>query len=183
MLFRSGPFAVLNEQTAALIGSTDWRSPASFRAMMRDHPHVALLVFYDCPGTRDDASNLELGRLIRAARFDAYVPAGASVRSGAVDLLLAARRRQIDDGARFAVHAWRDRNGHEATDFAAGSPVHRKYLAYYTDMGMSAGRAAAFYAMTNSAPNRSARLVTAPEMRAWIAPETSPPPVAYHAGF
>jgi hypothetical protein len=141
------------------------------------------LVFVECPGTFADASNLALGRLIRAARLDAYVPPGASVRSGAVELLLAAKRRRIDDGAQFAVHAWRDWKGYEATDYAPGSRVHRKYLAYYGEMGMSDGEAAAFYAMTNSAPNDRPRLVSAAEMRAWIAPEATPPQVAYHTGF
>jgi hypothetical protein len=176
-----GPFMVLDERTAALVGSTDLRSPAAFRRMMRDNPRVAVLLFLECPGTRDDASNLALGRLIRAARLDAYVPPGASVRSGAVELLVAARRRQIADGAQFVVHAWRYSDGREASDFAADSPLHRQYLAYYGEMGMSARHAAAFYAMTNSAPNRRARQISAAEMRGWIAPDAGPPQIAYNA--
>jgi hypothetical protein len=174
-----GPFAVIDERTVALIGSTDLRSPAAFRAMMRDHPHVALLLFVNCPGTRDDASNLALGRQIRAAGLDAYVPPGASVRSGAVELLVAARHRQIADGSQFVVHAWRYFDGREASDFAASSPLHRQYLVYYREMGMTARQAAAFYAMTNSAPHRSARQLSAAEMRAWIAPDIGSPQVAY----
>jgi hypothetical protein len=167
-----GPFLVLDERTVALIGSTDLRSPAAFRTVLRDYPGVSTLLFLHCPGTRDDASNLALGRQIRAAGLDVHVPAGASVRSGAVDLLLAARRLQIDDGAQFVVHAWRYFDGREAGDFAPDSPLHRQYLSYYREMGMSARQASAFYAMTNSAPNRGARLVSATEMRAWIAPDS-----------
>ena len=166
-----GPFLVIDDRTAALIGSTDLRSPAAFRTMMRDYPRVTTLMFLNCPGTRDDASNLALGRLIRAAQLDAHVPPGASVRSGAVDLLVAARRLQIDDGSQFVVHAWRYFDGREASDFAPDSPLHRQYLAYYREMGMGARQAAAFYAMTNSAPNRGARLVSAAEMRGWMAPD------------
>jgi hypothetical protein len=178
-----GPFVVLDAHTAALVSSTDWRSPAAFQHMVRRHPGLTLLVFANCPGTYDDASNLALGRLIRAARLEAYVPPGASVRSGAVDLLVAAERRRIDDGARFAVHAWRDWKGREPTDFAPNSPVHRKYLVYYSEMGMSDRQAAAFYAMTNSVPNRSARNMTAAEMRAWIgADDTAVPLIAYRIG-
>lgn len=165
-----GPFVVVDERTAALIASTDVRSPAAFRAMMRNHPHVSMLLFSNCPGTRDDTSNLALGRLIRAARLDAYVPPWASVRSGAVELLIAAERREIADGAQFLVHAWRYWDGREARDFAPSSPLHQQYLTYYREMGMSARQAAAFYAMTNSAPNRGARWLTAAEMRAWIGP-------------
>lgn len=178
-----GPFLVLDERTVALIGSTDLRSPAAFRAVMRDYPNLATLVFLRSPGTRDDASNLALGRMIRAAGLDAYVPPGASVRSGAVELLIAARHRQIADGAQFVVHAWRYYDGREASDFAASSPLHRQYIAYYRDMGMSAAQAKAFYAMTNSAPNHSARWLTAAEMRAWIGPGTGAPQIAYGGAF
>jgi hypothetical protein len=178
-----GPFVVVDERTVALIGSTDARSPAAFRTMMRAYPHVSTLLFVRCPGTRDDASNLALGRMIRAARLDAYVPPWASVRSGAVDLLVATERRDIADGAQFVVHAWRYFDGREASDFAPSSPLHRQYLVYYRDMGMSAGQAAAFYAMTNSAPNRSARRLTAAEMRAWIGPGAGPPRIAYRTAL
>lgn len=167
-----GPFVVLDSRRAALIGSTDERSPAAFRAMLRRHPSLEQLVFVECPGTHDDVSNLALGRMIRAARLETYVPPGASVRSGAVELFLAGIRRRIDDGAMFAVHAWRDERGYEAGDFAADSPQHRKYVAYYAEMGMSRrnAEAEAFYAMTNAAPHLSARWLTAAEMRAWIQP-------------
>jgi hypothetical protein len=178
-----GPFVVVDERTAALVGSTDVRSPAAFRAMMRAHPQVSMLFFVKCPGTRDDASNLALGRLIRAAHLDAYVPPWASVRSGAVDLLVAAEHREIADGAEFVVHAWRYFDGREASDFAPSSPLHRQYLTYYGDMGMSAGQAKAFYAMTNSAPNHGARWLTAAEMRAWIGPGPSLPQGADRAAF
>ena len=176
-----GPFLVLDDRTVALVGGTDRRSPAAFRAMMRAHPRLSLLMFLECPGTRDDASNLELGRLIRAARLDAYVPPGASVRSGAIDLLVAARHREIADGAQFMVHAWRYWDGREANEFAKNSPLHRQYLAYYGDMGMSEPQAAAFYAMTNSAPHRRARRVSAAEMRAWLPSEGAPPQVSYRS--
>jgi hypothetical protein len=168
-----GPFHVLDERTVALIGTTDLRSPATFRAVMRDYPGISTLLFLRCLGTRDDASNLALGRLIRAAGLDVHVPAGATVRSGAVDLLVAARRLQIDEGAQFLVHAWRYFDGREASDFASDSLLHRQYLSYYREMGMSARQATAFYAMTNSAPHRGARQLSAAEMRAWIAPDGS----------
>lgn len=181
MLSRYGPFVVLDDRTVALVGSTDLRSPATFRTMMRAHPRLSILQFVYAPGTRDDASNLELGRLIRAARFDAYVPPGGSVRSGAVDLLVAARHRQIADGSQFLVHAWRYYDGREASDFAPDSPLHRQYLAYYREMGMSDQQAKAFYAMTNSVPNRQARQLSAAEMRAWLASDSGPPQIVYNS--
>jgi hypothetical protein len=176
-----GPFRVLDARTAALVGATDSRSPAWFQAMLRDHPHLATLRFVECPGTYDDRANLALGRMIRASGLAVEVPAGGSVRSGAVDLALAGASLTIDDRARFAVHAWLDEYGRGAADYAADSPEHRKYLAYYREMGMDAGQAAAFYAMTNATPFERARWLDGAEMRGWVgraAPEPAYAPTA-----
>lgn len=163
-----GPFRVLDERRAALVGITDQASPKQFAALLRDHPGLATLEMVDCPGTFDDLANLELGRMIRKAGIATHVPADGSVRSGAVELFLAGATRRIDDGAEFAVHAWEDEDGFEATDFAADAPENRKYLAYYREMGMDEGQAAAFYAMTNSVPFERARWLDAAEMRRWL---------------
>jgi hypothetical protein len=163
-----GPFRVLDAHTAALVGVTDSRSPAWFRAMLRDHPHLATLRFVECPGTYDDRANLALGRLIRAAGMTAHVPAGGSVRSGAVELVLAGASLTIDDGAEFAVHAWLDEYGRGAADYAADSSEHRKYLSYYREMGMGVEQAASFYAMTNATPFERPRWLTGTEMRRWV---------------
>jgi hypothetical protein len=111
---------------------------------------------------------MALGRMIRAAGIAAHVPEGGSVRSGAVELVLAGTSLTIDDGAEFAVHAWLDEDGYEATDYAADSPMNRRYLAYYREMGMDEGEAASFYAMTNSVPFESARWLDGREMRSWV---------------
>lgn len=163
-----GPFRVLDGQTASLVGATDGTSPAWFAAMMRDYPGIATLRFVECPGTYDDRANLALGRMIRAAGIAAQVPEGGSVRSGAVDLALAGTSLVIADGAEFAVHAWLDEDGYQATDYAADSPENRRYLAYYREMGMDEAEAASFYAMTNSVPFESARWLDGREMRGWI---------------
>jgi hypothetical protein len=170
-----GPFRVLDEQTAALVGVTDGASPAAFRAMLRDHPRLATLEFIECPGTEDDRANLALGRAIRAAGLAAWVPDGGSVRSGAVELVLAGTSLRIDDGAEFAVHAWEDDAGYEASDYAADSPENRKYLAYYREMGLADPDG--FYAMTNSVPFEDARWLDGAEMRRWIGGEA--PRLAY----
>lgn len=163
-----GPFRVLDARTASLVAVTDALSPTWFAAMLRDYPGIATLRFVECPGTRDDRANLELGRMIRAAGLAVHVPAHGSVRSGAVDLALAGASLTIDDGARFAVHAWLDEDGYQATDYAADSPENRRYLAYYREMGMDEAEAASFYAMTNSVPFESARWLDGREMRGWV---------------
>jgi len=169
---RYGPFRLVDEHTAALVGSTDERSPAAFRALLRDHPGIATLEFVECPGTYNDQANLALGRMIRAAGLASSVPAGGSVRSGAVELFLAGTTRQIADGAEFAVHAWLDELGYEANDYPADAPENRKYIDYYREMGMTWAQAQAFYAMTNATPHRQPRWLSGAEMRRWI--DTAP---------
>lgn len=168
-----GPFRVIDGSHAALVGITDERSPRQFAAMLRDFPALATLEMIECPGTFDDIANLELGRMIRHAGLATHVPRDGSVRSGAVELFLAGRERAIEDGARFAVHAWEDDSGLQAGDYSLAAPENRKYLAYYREMGMSPETAEAFYAMTNSVRFEDARWLSAEEMRGWSGAETA----------
>jgi hypothetical protein len=147
--------------------------------MLRDHPRLTTLTFMECPGTYDDRANMALGRMIRAAGLAAVVPEGGSVRSGAVELVLAGVRVTIADGAEFAVHAWLDDYGYEAGEYGPDSPAHARYLAYYHEMGMSAEEAARFYAMTNSVPFEDARWLTGAEMREWLGHDPAEPRLAY----
>jgi hypothetical protein len=166
-----GPFRVLDERRAALVGPTDIASPRAFAAMMAAHPGLEVLEFADAPGTSNDIANLRVGRAIRAAGLATHVPAGGSARSGAVELFLAGTQRTIDPGALFAVHSWRDALGREPADFAPDAPENRIYLDYYTDMGMSLDQARAFYAMTNSVPHTEALWLGGEEMARWIGPD------------
>lgn len=161
-----GPFRVLDDRRAALVDVTDDASVPAFEAMMRAYPGIATLELIECPGTDDDAANLRLGRLIRHRGLATHVPAGGSVRSGAVELFIAGSRRSIDDGAEFAVHAWRDTDGREPGDYGIESPYNRAYVDYYREMGVPAAQA--FYDMTNAVPNSDARWLTAQDMRGWL---------------
>jgi len=163
-----GPFRVIDGRTAALVGVTDATAPFRFADMLRAYPGIAVLELVECPGTEDDLANLRLGRMIRARGIATHVPANGSVRSGAVELFLAGARRSADPGAEFAVHAWMDDTGREATDYSATAPENAKYLAYYQAMGMSPAEARAFYAMTNSVPNADAKWLDAAEMAKWV---------------
>lgn len=167
---RFGPFRVIDETRAALVGATDAASPDAFAAMLAAYPRLAVLEFADAAGTSNDLANLRLGRAIRAAGLATHVPAGGSARSGAVELFLAGTRRTLDPGALFAVHSWRDALGREPADFAPDAPENRLYLDYYAEMGMSAEEARAFYAMTNSVPHSGALWLEGAEMARWIAP-------------
>jgi hypothetical protein len=165
-----GPFRVLDSKHAALVGATDAASPHAFAAMLAQFPGLEVIEFVDAPGTTHDLANLRLGRAIRAAGLATHVPAGGSARSGAVELFLAGTRRSADPGALFAVHSWRDEAGREPADFAPDAPENRLYLDYYTEMGMTANQARAFYALTNSVPHAGALWIEGREMARWIAP-------------
>ncbi len=149
-----GPFEVLDGTRAALVAETDSYSPADFAAMLRAHPGIRVLEMADCPGTVDDFANLRLGRMIRAHGIATHVPDHGSVRSGAVELFLAGASRSAAPDAAFVVHSWIDEDGHEPDDFAADASVNKTYLGYYREMGLPDDKAAAFYALTNSVPNR-----------------------------
>lgn len=166
-----GPFRVLDDKRAALVGATDTASPHAFQAMMAAYPGLEVIEFVDAPGTSNDIANLALGRAIRAAGLATYVPRGGSARSGAVELFLAGTRRSMDTEALFAVHSWRDQTGREPDDFAPDAPENRLYLDYYAEMGMSADEADAFYAMTNSVPHNGALWLKGDDMARWVAPE------------
>lgn len=180
-----GPFRVLDDRRAALVGATDSLSPRDFALMLRDFPNIAALEMIECPGTDDDRANLHLGRLIRGAELTTVVPQGGSVRSGAVELFLAGARREMAADAEFAVHAWMDELGRGPADFSMNAEQNRIYLDYYREMGMADAEARAFYAMTNSVVNEDAKWMTGSEMGQWVAGsleethKSAPPTLAY----
>ncbi|OYW16257.1 MAG: hypothetical protein B7Z39_01910 [Novosphingobium sp. 12-64-8] len=167
-----GPFAVIDGTRAALVAETDSLSPADFAAMLRAYPGIRTLELVDCPGTVDDTANLRLGRMIRAAGIATDVPPGGSVRSGAVELFLAGARRSAAPDAEFAVHAWLDEDGRQPQDFAHDAPVNRAYIGYYREMGMAPAQAVAFYALTNSVPNRQVLWLHTPDVARYAALES-----------
>lgn len=166
---RFGPFAVLDGTRAAMVDISDSASPAQFAAMLRAYPGITQIEMIEVPGTEDDRANLRLGRMIRARGIGTHVPTGGSVRSGGVELFLAGKTRIADPGAEFAVHAWADEDGREATDYPADAPENRAYVDYYVEMGMPTDQARSFYAMTNSVPNGDAKWLTAADMGQWVA--------------
>lgn len=150
VLARFGPFHVTSATTADMIGVVESHTPRQFAAMLMAYPGLQTLQMIECPGSDDDEANLKLARMLRAARIETVVPAGGSVRSGAVELFLAGVRRRADSQAEFAVHSWRDSLGREAQDLPPNDPVHREYIEFYREMGLSEDRAKQFYALTSS---------------------------------
>lgn len=149
-LAQFGPFYIIDSRSAEMRGIVGSATPTQFAAMLRAWPDLETLRMIECPGSDDDEANLKLARMLRAARIETIVPAGGSVRSGAVELFLAGVRRRADRHAEFAVHSWRDELGREAEDLPPDDPVHREYIEFYREMGLSDDSAKQFYALTSS---------------------------------
>lgn len=165
---RFGPFTVVGADRAELNGTIESETPAQFRAMLSAFPGLRQIDMVDCPGTDDDEANLTLARMVRQAGIATYVPNGGSVRSGGVELFLAGAKRSAAPEAEFAVHSWLDEDGLEPDDFAENDPVNREYVDYYREMGMSADKAKAFYALTNSVRHDDALYLKPRDIAAYI---------------
>jgi hypothetical protein len=163
-----GPFHVVAPDRAELNGSIESETPAQFKAMLRAFPAIRQIDMVDCPGTGDDEANLALARMVRKAGIATYVPNGGSVRSGGVELFLAGVKRSAGPEAEFAVHSWLDEDGLEPDDYAEDDPANREYVNYYREMGMSADKAKAFYALTNSVPHDDALYLKPRDIAAYI---------------
>lgn len=151
ILGQFGPFSVVSNTIVEMSGVTDSATPAQFRRMLAAFPHIRTIKMIDCPGSEDDDANLDLARMVRRAGISTHVPAGGSIRSGAVELFMAGLTRTSDKGAEFGVHSWQDEEGREARDYPVNDPVHASYVLYYQDMGLDPQTAKSFYAFTNAA--------------------------------
>ncbi len=166
---RFGPFTVVDGTTARMAGDVTSATPRQFAAMVAAFPGLKRLELVDCPGSLDEEANLALARAVRRSGLATHVPAGGSVRSGAVELFLAGVTRSAHPSAEFGVHSWRDEDGLEARDFPEGHPVHREYLDYYREMGLDPVKARAFYAMTNATGFDQVRYLTKADMARFVA--------------
>ena len=165
---RFGPFAVIDGATVRMAGDVTSATPRQFAAMLAAFPGLRRLEMVDCPGSLDEEANLILARAIRRAGMETIVPAGGSIRSGAVELWLAGTVRRAAPDAEFGVHSWADEYGREANDYPASDPVHAEYLGYYREMGMDAAKAREFYALTNATPFDEVRYLTRGDMARFV---------------
>lgn len=163
-----GPFSVIDGATVRMAGDVTSATPRQFAAMLAAHPGLKRIEMIDCPGSLDEEANLILARAIRRAGMETVVPAGGSIRSGAVELWLAGLTRRAAPDAEFGVHSWADEYGREANDYPANDPAHAEYLGLYREMGMDAAKARAFYAMTNATPFDDVRYLTRDDMARFV---------------
>ncbi len=163
-----GPFNVVGNARAELVGTIETSTPAQFKQMLAAYPAITQIDMIDCPGTNDDAANFTIARMIRKAGIATYIPDGGSVRSGGVELFLAGVKRVAEPNAEFAVHSWQDEDGREADDIAANDPINLEYINYYREIGMDDQKARAFYAMTNSVSHDSALYLPPRDIAAYL---------------
>ena len=163
-----GPFSVIDGTTVRMAGDVTSATPRQFAAMLAAFPGLKRLEMVDCPGSLDEEANLILARAVRRQGMETVVPAGGSIRSGAVELWLAGVTRRAAPDAEFGVHSWADEYGREANDYPASDPVHAEYLGYYREMGMDAEKARAFYALTNATPFDDVRYLTRDDMARFV---------------
>ena len=163
-----GPFSVIDGATVRMAGDVTSATPRQFAAMLAAFPALQRLELIDCPGSLDEEANLILARAIRRAGMETIVPAGGSIRSGAVELWLAGVTRRAAPDAEFGVHSWADEYGREANDYPANDPVHAEYLGYYREMGLNDAKAREFYALTNSTPFDDVRYLTRDDMARFV---------------
>jgi len=146
-----GIFSRQNTETGIIDGIIDSNTPKHWENFIAANPTITTLIMKDCPGSDDDAANLEAARMIRQQGVTIHLPADAVIASGAVDLFLAGTTRTREAGSKIGVHSWADGKNNEATDFPVGDEEHQPYIDYYVEMVFLQKNAEAFYYFTINA--------------------------------
>lgn len=107
-----------------------------FERLLRRNPNLKTLVLLDVPGSADDATNVEIIRLIRENGLTTHLTSESHVASGGTDLFLGGVVRTMELGARIGVHSWSDGET-DGSAFARDSFEHDMMLDLYEDIGIS----------------------------------------------
>ncbi|HCC70853.1 MAG TPA: hypothetical protein DEQ09_06855 [Bacteroidales bacterium] len=107
-----------------------------FNYVIKKHPEIKTLTMAEVPGSVDDETNLAVSLLIRAHGINTYIPENGWVASGGTDMFLAGYKRERHLNTRIGVHSWGGEKL-KATEYPRNHEVHRKYLNYYRDIGIS----------------------------------------------
>ncbi len=136
--------------------------------LMTSHPEVDTIVEENVPGSIDDETNMETGRLIRKFGLNTHVPADGEISSGGVDLFLAGVKRTLEKGARVGVHSWGtgDPNGLTARDYPRDAEEHKAQLSYVTEMLGESGPDFYFFTL-DAAPFDGMHYMTDEEIARW----------------
>jgi hypothetical protein len=138
----------VNGKFAVAYGIIDGTTPKVVQDLIDKFPQVTTIVMLACPGSENDEANLKASLLLRKRGYKMYLPKGAFIGSGAVDMFLLGSQRVIDATYKsVGVHAWSD-GIMEATDFPKGHAYHQLYISYYMRIGLTQEQAENFYYFT-----------------------------------
>ncbi len=127
----------VREGTALMWGTVGPSTPGRLEAFLDAYPDLELLVLPYLPGSNDDESNLEAGRMLYEAGIATCVPSTGMIASGGVDLFLAGSSRTVGTGGQVGVHSWSTWGGASGAELPTDDPEHDMYLDYYEDIGIS----------------------------------------------
>ena len=141
---RYGPFYIQDSTTIFMDGDMGSRVDKIFEHLIEDYPAIKLVIFGECPGSRDDEAMIRAATLLRNRGINTHLLSTSIIESGAVDFYLAGTTRTRESGSLIGVHAWSD--GHKsATDYPIDATEHQLYIEYYIFCGFTAEKAEALY--------------------------------------
>ncbi len=133
-------------------GDMGIRIDKEFENLIADYPDIELVIFGECPGSRNDESMMDAATLLRNSGINTHLLSISIIESGAVDFYLAGNKRTRESGSKIGVHAWSDGNN-SATDYPIGHIEHQFYIDYYTFCGYTEEEAEVlYYFIINAAP-------------------------------
>ena len=146
-----GIFTVQDDEVTVLSnGTIRTRTLADFNRMVEAFPNIEQINIEEIPGSLDDETNVQIGRLIYDRDIDTHLLDGGLIASGGVDFYLAGKARTLGNDVRVGVHSWSDGNK-EATDFPENAPEHDLFIDYYKAIGLGDQLARDFYFFTINA--------------------------------
>ena len=107
-----------------------------FKRAIRANPNVKTLVFLDVPGSADDATNVQIVRLIRELGLNTHLTRTSHVASGGTDLFIGGVKRTMERGAKIGVHSWSD-GTRDGADFPDESSEHDMFIELYDDLNVA----------------------------------------------
>ena len=146
-----GIFTVQDDGVTVLAnGDIRTRTLADFNKMIEAFPNIGQIHIKEMPGSLDDETNVQIGRLIYGRNIDTHLLDGGLIASGGVDFYLAGKARTLGNEVMVGVHSWSDGNK-EATDFPENAPEHDLFIDYYKAIGFGDQLARDFYFFTINA--------------------------------
>ena len=123
----------VEEDRLYLMGDLNSRSLGQVRRSLEARPEVTTLVLTACPGSIDDETLVQIGRMVRSRGLNTHLLGNSVIASGAVDLFLAGVSRTMERGAVLGVHSWADME-YTATDIPVDHADHALYVDYVNEM-------------------------------------------------